>query len=46
MGLAFAATLILTGYLKRKIEGITGNTIGALNELIEVFILLVICYFT
>jgi len=46
MGLAFAATFILTGYLKRKIGGITGDTIGALNEIIEVFALLVICCFS
>jgi len=45
MGLAFAATFILTGYLKRKIGGITGDTIGAANEIIEVFTLLIICCF-
>jgi len=46
MGLAFAATFILTDYFKRRIGGITGDTIGAVNEIIEVFTLLVICCFS
>ncbi len=46
MGLTFFVTFILTSYLKRRIGGITGDTLGALEEIIEVFILLVICLFS
>lgn len=47
------SVLIITGvcvwlgskYLHRKLGGITGDTIGAVNEIIEVFVLLVACLF-
>lgn len=39
-------TLILNWYIKRKIGGITGDTLGAVNEINEILILgmLIICY--
>jgi adenosylcobinamide-GDP ribazoletransferase len=37
----FLLTLILTGYINRKIGGMTGDTFGAINELSEVFSLLI-----
>ena len=45
IGLALGITFILTIYLKRKIGGITGDTLGGLNEIIEVFTLLIIYCF-
>jgi len=42
IGVALGANFVLTSYLRRKIGGITGDTLGALNEIIEVFTLLVI----
>lgn len=47
------SVLIVTGvfvwlgskYLQKKLGGITGDTIGAVNELTEVLVLLVICLF-
>ena len=37
----FLFTLILTWYITRKIGGMTGDTFGAINELTEVFSLLI-----
>jgi adenosylcobinamide-GDP ribazoletransferase len=34
-GVALAVTLIAAGYLKRKLGGITGDTLGAVCELVE-----------
>lgn len=38
--LAVIFTLCLTGYIKRKIGGMTGDTLGAVNETVEVVVLL------
>ena len=40
MLLAIIFTLCLTGYIKRKIGGLTGDTLGAINESVEVMVLL------
>ena len=37
----FLITLVLTRYITRKIRGMTGDTFGAINELAEVFSLLI-----
>jgi len=34
---------IMGKFIKRKIDGITGDTLGAINELIEIFVLFSIC---
>jgi len=41
----FVFTLILTRYINRKIGGMTGDTFGAINELTEVFSLLILSIF-
>lgn len=45
IGLVIGIIFLLTLYLKRKIGGITGDTLGGLNEIIEVFTLLIIYCF-
>ncbi|MCD6231910.1 adenosylcobinamide-GDP ribazoletransferase [Candidatus Aerophobetes bacterium] len=45
IGLDLGIIFISTLYLKRKIGGITGDTLGGLNEIIEVFTLLIIYCF-
>lgn len=39
IGIALAVNLLLISYLKRRIGGLTGDTLGALNEIIEVITL-------
>ena len=39
IGIALAVNLLLITYLKRRIGGLTGDTLGALNEIIEVITL-------
>ena len=39
IGIALAVNLLLITYLKRRIVGLTGDTLGALNEIIEVITL-------
>lgn len=41
----FVFALILTRYITRKIGGMTGDTFGAINELTEVFSLLILSIF-
>jgi len=41
-----ALTLLSSWFLKKRLGGITGDTLGALNELSEVLVLLVICAIT
>jgi adenosylcobinamide-GDP ribazoletransferase len=36
-------TLLMATYLKRKLAGLTGDTYGAINEVAEVGILLIVC---
>ncbi|KAF0134970.1 MAG: cobalamin 5''-phosphate synthase/cobalamin synthase [Candidatus Saganbacteria bacterium] len=38
--LAVIFTLCLTAYIKKKIGGMTGDTLGAVNEIVEVMVLL------
>jgi adenosylcobinamide-GDP ribazoletransferase len=40
---AAISAYIMGKFIKRKIDGITGDTLGAINELIEVFVLFSIC---
>jgi adenosylcobinamide-GDP ribazoletransferase len=35
--------LLILNYCQKKIGGISGDILGAINEIVEVFILLVIC---
>jgi adenosylcobinamide-GDP ribazoletransferase len=39
LGLAAAATRLFVGYCRRRIGGMTGDTLGALNELLEILTL-------
>ena len=39
LGLAAAATRLFVGYCNRRIGGMTGDTLGALNELLEILTL-------
>ena len=39
IGIALAVNLFLITYLKRRIGGLTGDNLGALNEIIEVITL-------
>ncbi|MFH0924175.1 MAG: adenosylcobinamide-GDP ribazoletransferase [bacterium] len=40
IGMVFIITGILIRYIKKRIDGITGDTLGAINEIIEVAVLL------
>ena len=39
LGLAAGATRLFVGYCNRRIGGMTGDTLGALNELLEIMTL-------
>jgi adenosylcobinamide-GDP ribazoletransferase len=41
--IAIGIVLLILKYCQQKIEGISGDILGAINEIVEVFILLVIC---
>ena len=42
--MAFAGTILFFEFIKNKLGGITGDTLGAANETIEVLTLLVIVF--
>lgn len=43
MAIVAAATYVMARFIKSKLGGITGDTLGATNEIMEVIILLTIC---
>ncbi|KKL27223.1 hypothetical protein LCGC14_2387310, partial [marine sediment metagenome] len=38
--IAFIVSILFTSYVKRKIGGMTGDTLGAVNEVSEITVLL------
>jgi len=41
--IGIAIVLLILKYSQRKIGGISGDILGAINEIVEVFILLTVC---
>lgn len=39
-------TIVMAGYFKRKFSGLTGDTYGAINEVAEVGVLILVCLLT
>ncbi|MFC1907881.1 adenosylcobinamide-GDP ribazoletransferase [Chloroflexota bacterium] len=43
MFFAWIITVVMAAYLKRKFSGLTGDTYGAINEVVEVSVLILVC---
>jgi adenosylcobinamide-GDP ribazoletransferase len=41
--IAIGIVLLILKYCQQKIGGISGDILGAINEIVEVFILLTVC---